>query len=160
MLDAPVREVCIQITGPMRSIAALQLCRKMGRFSNDPSLQGGARLPSRLPRRDVAIDRRSMGFAIRISEVGFDRDNCCVAVMVAINHGRGNVLDSCRGKVTKGFPFQWIEVCWGVTTERDAAHIAGLLASRSESTIGATFAALILTDCDRQSLKSAPREEC
>ena len=34
-LDAPVREVCIQITGPMRSIAAPQPSLKEGRFRHD-----------------------------------------------------------------------------------------------------------------------------
>ncbi|MDK2759091.1 MAG: hypothetical protein KYX66_20400 [Blastomonas fulva] len=87
MLDAPVREVCIQITAPMRSIAALQPCRKIGRFSHDPNLPGRVRLLRRLPCRFVAIDRRSMGFAIDSSRVDFYQDNCRVAVVAAINHG-------------------------------------------------------------------------
>ncbi|GGB51438.1 hypothetical protein GCM10010833_02690 [Blastomonas aquatica] len=51
-------------------------------------------------------------------------------------------------------------MCFAVATERDATYGAGLPASRSKSGVGATFAALTLTCCDRQFLKSAPREEC
>src|SRR3546814_4851801 len=36
-LDAPVREVCIQNVGSMRSIAAPRPCDNVGRFRHDPS---------------------------------------------------------------------------------------------------------------------------